>query len=51
MWKLIKIYLEGEGIICRSPKNCLKEAYQQGIIGETSMGKDANRQEYECAYI
>ena len=32
MWKSLKIYLESEGIICRSPKNCLKEAFQAGII-------------------
>ena len=32
MWKLIKVYLESEGIICRSPKSCLKEAYQGGVI-------------------
>jgi nucleotidyltransferase substrate binding protein (TIGR01987 family) len=31
-WKLLKVYLESEGIICRSPKGCLKEAYQAGII-------------------
>jgi len=32
-WKAIKVFLEeNKGIICRSPKDCLREAYQQGII-------------------
>lgn len=32
MWKLLKVYFESEGIICRSPKGCIKEAYQGEII-------------------
>lgn len=32
MWKFLKIFLESEGIICRSPKECLKEAYKGEII-------------------
>lgn len=36
-WKLLKVYLETEGIICRSPKNCMKEAYQLGIIETESI--------------
>lgn len=31
-WKLLKIYLEIQGILCRSPRACLKEAYRIGII-------------------
>ena len=31
-WKSIKKFLEDEGIICRSPKSCLKEAYAAGFI-------------------
>lgn len=31
-WKLIKAYLEKEGIICNSPRKCFKEAYKLGII-------------------
>jgi nucleotidyltransferase substrate binding protein (TIGR01987 family) len=31
-WKSIKKFLEDEGIICRSPKSCLKEAYAVGFI-------------------
>lgn len=32
-WKLIKTYLEEEkGVVCRSPKECFREAFRQGII-------------------
>jgi len=32
-WKFLKLILqEQHGIECRSPKSCLREAYQQGII-------------------
>lgn len=32
-WKAIKTYLEeNKGIICKSPKGCFKDAYEQGII-------------------
>lgn len=36
-WKLLKVYLETEGIICRSPKNCMKEAYQLRVIESESV--------------
>lgn len=31
-WKTIKAYLETQGIRCTSPKECFKEAFQQGLI-------------------
>ncbi len=32
-WKYLKVRLEEEkGIICRSPKDCFREAYRQGLI-------------------
>ena len=31
-WKALKAFLEDEGIECRSPKGCLKEAYAAGLI-------------------
>ena len=32
-WKLVKTFLEEKhGIICKSPKNCFREAYKQGLI-------------------
>lgn len=31
-WKTIKSYLETQGIRCASPKECFREAFQQGLI-------------------
>ena len=31
-WKSLKKFLEDEGIMCNSPKSCLKEAYAVGFI-------------------
>lgn len=33
-WKTLKDYLNEEGIFCRSPKNCLKEAFSIGLIDD-----------------
>ena len=32
LWKALKIYLEHEGIICKTPKECLKSAFKIGLI-------------------
>ncbi|OGL77940.1 hypothetical protein A3J43_00380 [Candidatus Uhrbacteria bacterium RIFCSPHIGHO2_12_FULL_54_23] len=31
-WKAVKALLQGKGIACYSPKDCFREAYQQGWI-------------------
>lgn len=32
-WKMMKEYIEiQKGIICSSPKDCIREAYRQGLI-------------------
>jgi len=31
-WKCIQQYLRDQGIVCRSPKECLKEAFKFGLI-------------------
>ena len=31
-WKSIQKFLRGEEIICRSPKECLKEAFKFGLV-------------------
>lgn len=31
-WKTLKAFLEDQGIICRSPKACFKEAFKMGWI-------------------
>jgi nucleotidyltransferase substrate binding protein (TIGR01987 family) len=37
-WKLLKVYLEGEGVIVRTPRESLKEAFRLGIIEDESVG-------------
>jgi nucleotidyltransferase substrate binding protein (TIGR01987 family) len=34
LWKTLKIFLEEEGIICKSPKECLKSAFRFGILDD-----------------
>lgn len=45
-WKVIKDFMLEEGIICKSPKNCFKEAYRFGLIDDEeewlSMIEDRN---------
>ena len=32
-WKTLKVYLEEKkGVICKSPKECFREAYKQGVV-------------------
>jgi len=33
-WKTLKVFLEKEGIICRSPKACIREFFSLGEISE-----------------
>ncbi len=33
-WKVLKDYLLEEGITCRSPKSCFKEAFSIGLIDD-----------------
>ena len=47
LWKVLKIFLEEEGIICKTPKECLKEAFKiNWIDGEKiflTMLEDRNK--------
>ncbi len=31
-WKICQVFLKEQGFICRSPKECLKEAFKFGLI-------------------
>lgn len=33
-WKLLKIHLENEGIVAHTPKECFRQAYRIGLLGE-----------------
>ena len=40
-WKLLKAFLEEEkGIVCRSPKECFREAYRQNLIDYDELWMD-----------
>lgn len=47
LWKTLKIFLEYEGIICQSPRSCLKEAFRISLIEDEEifldMMEDRNR--------
>jgi len=32
LWKSLKVFLEEEGVICKTPKECLKSAFRIGLI-------------------
>jgi nucleotidyltransferase substrate binding protein (TIGR01987 family) len=32
LWKTFKVFLEDKGILCHSPKDCLKAAFKYGLI-------------------
>ena len=32
LWKTVKVYLEDKGILCKSPKDCLQQAFKYGLI-------------------
>ena len=33
-WKATQRFLRAEGIVCRSPKHCLQEAFAFGLVGD-----------------
>ncbi len=33
-WKAIQTFLRDKGILCRSPKDCIKEAFKYGLIDD-----------------
>ena len=37
LWKTLKIFLEDKGIICRSPKDCLKNAFKYGLFSDEEL--------------
>jgi len=37
-WKAIQQWLRGEGIVCNSPKECLKAAFTAGLVKDDERG-------------
>ena len=46
-WKALKIYFENEGILCKTPRECLKAAFRYEIVQDellyVSMLEDRNK--------
>ena len=40
LWKTLKLFLEEKGIICKSPKDCLKEAFRMEWLNEEQVFLD-----------
>lgn len=36
-WKALKEYLAYKGIVCRSPRDCLQEAFKVGLISDNPL--------------
>ena len=34
MWKSLQTFLRDKGFVCRSPKDCLKQAFEYGLISD-----------------
>ena len=32
LWKCLMIFLENKGVVCKTPKDCLKQAFRIGLI-------------------
>lgn len=47
LWKTVKVHLEDKGILCKSPKDCLQQAFKYGLITDElvylNMLNDRNR--------
>ena len=37
LWKALRIYLEDQGRECKSPKDCLKQAFRYGLITDEQL--------------
>ncbi len=37
LWKTLKLFLEDKGILCKSPKDCLKAAFKYGLFSDDEL--------------
>lgn len=51
LWKCLKIILENEGIICKSPLGCLKEAFKFGLIEDEDIYLDMLRDRNKTSHL
>lgn len=51
LWKTLKIYLENQGIIVRSPRESLKEAFKLNLIEDEKVFLDMLKDRNETTHI
>lgn len=37
LWKTIKVFFDDKGILCKSPKDCLQQAFKYGLITDEEL--------------
>jgi nucleotidyltransferase substrate binding protein (TIGR01987 family) len=51
LWKSLKVFLEYEGIECRTPRECLKSAFRIGIIEDEQVFLDMLEDRNKTSHI
>lgn len=51
LWKCLKVILEDEGIICKSPNECLKEAFKFELIEDEDIFLDMLRDRNKTSHL
>jgi len=51
LWKCLKIILENEGMICKSPLDCLKEAFKFDLIEDEDIYLDMLRDRNKTSHL
>ena len=51
LWKALKIVLEGEGIECLTPKDCLKSAFRIGLVEDEQVVLDMLEDRNKTSHI
>jgi len=51
LWKTLKIYLENQGIIVRSPRESFKEAFRLGLIEDEKLFLDMLKDRNDTTHI
>ncbi len=51
LWKTLKLFLDGEGIITKSPKEALKETFRYGLIKDENLFLDMLEDRNQTSHI
>ena len=50
-WKSLKLYLADEGVICKTPRECLKSAFRIGVFEDEAVFLDMLEDRNKTAHI